>query len=91
VADYRDQVTQLNAALAENPAARLEAIPRLRALIDTIVLTPAEDRGVDIEVTGRLSSMLALAGGKAVNVAMYGNDGAGEGNRALPQFLRVAV
>ncbi|MFZ5745240.1 MAG: recombinase family protein [Pseudomonadota bacterium] len=87
IADYRDQVAQLNAALADNPAARIEAIPRLRALIDRIILTPSEDRGVDIEVTGRLSSMLALAGGKSVNVAMYGSDGAGEGIRTLDPNL----
>ena len=52
--DYREQVERLNKALAENPEARLEAIPKLRSLIDTIVLTPRPEgqRGLDIVVTG---------------------------------------
>jgi hypothetical protein len=71
IADYRNQVTRLNAALAENPEARLEAIPKLRTLIDVVKVSPAEQgRGVSIEVTGKLASMLALATGKGiVNVA----------------------
>lgn len=84
IAEYRAQVAKLNAALAENPEARLEAIPTLRGLIDRIVIRPSNSpKGVAIEVTGRLSSMLALATGKPVPVAMYGNVGAGEGNSSL--------
>lgn len=92
-ADYRRQVEQLNAALAENPEAAGEVIPRLRSLIDRITVHPApEGRGVTIEVTGKLTEMLALAAGEpAGKPAMYGNDGAGKGNRALPQFLRAVV
>lgn len=65
IADYRAQVAKLNAALAENPEARLEAIPQLRALIDAVKVFPdtSKPRGVLIEVTGRLASMLALASG----------------------------
>jgi site-specific DNA recombinase len=92
IADYRAQVEQLNAALADNPEARLEAIPRLRALIDRVTLSPAEGaRGVAIEVTGRLASMLALAAGKPVQSSMYGIDGAGEGIRTLDPNLGKVV
>ena len=92
IADYRAQVERLNTALTENPDARLEAIPQLRALIDRVVISPADEgRGVKIDLTGRLNAMLALAAGKAPSSSMWGNDGAGEANRALPQFLRIAV
>lgn len=91
-ADYRAQVEQLNEALAANPAARTEVIPRLRALIDHIAITPtAEGRGVEIEVTGRLAAMLALATGNPSHPPIYGNDGAGEGIWSLPQLLRAVV
>lgn len=94
IADYRSQVAKLNAALAENPEARLEAIPKLRALINSVQVQPkaTSAKGVTIEVTGRLNSMLALATGTdAPRASMYGNDGAGEGNCSLPYFLKVAV
>jgi DNA invertase Pin-like site-specific DNA recombinase len=97
IADYRAQVAKLNAALAENPEARLEAIPKLRALINSVHVQPkaSSAKGVTIEVTGRLNSMLALATGAAASplgeIAMYGNVGAGEGNCALPYYLKVAV
>ena len=82
--DYREQVERLNAALAENPEARMEAIPKLRSLIDSVQLKPAahSPKGVTIDVTGRLSSMLALASGKP-NATMYVSVGAGEGIRTL--------
>ena len=90
--EYRDQVARLNEALAENPEARTEVIPRIRALIDSITIDPAEEgRGVTINVTGRLNAMLALASGQRSVPAMYGNVGAGEGAHALPQFLKAAV
>jgi site-specific DNA recombinase len=89
---YRERMEQLAAALAANPEARLEAIPQIRSLIETIVITPAEDgRGVTIDMTGELAGIIALATGKPLPIEMYGNVGAGEGNRALPQFLKAAV
>lgn len=109
IADYRAQVSKLNAALSENPEARLEAIPRLRALIDQITVWPdtSKQRGVIIEVTGRLQSMLALATGRptpsggsggasggaggGAGGGMYVNDGAGRANPTLPSFVKVAV
>ena len=93
IADYRAQVTTLSAALAENPEARLEAMPKLRGLIDRVIIAPASDspKGVTIEVTGRLSSMLALATGKPVTIPMYGNVGAGEGIRTLDPNLGKVV
>jgi site-specific DNA recombinase len=60
--DYKREVAVLGAALSQNDAAKLEAIPRLRALIDTITITPtASLRGVTVEVTGRLDMLLRLA------------------------------
>ena len=93
VADYRAQVAKLNAALAENPEARLEAIPKLRALIDRVLIFPAEDspKGVSIEVTGRLNSMLALAAGKRVTANYSVSVGAGEGIRTLDPNLGKVV
>lgn len=90
--DYRAQVGNLG-TIAQDPHSRLEAIPRLRALIDSVLLfpAPASAKGVTIEVTGKLNAMLALATGKPVPAAMYGNVGAGEGNRSLPHFLKAAV
>ena len=62
-ADYRRQVTDLQAALAD-PAAGAQAAAALRALIDRIVLTPNPDgRGVSIQVQGRLAGIVALATG----------------------------
>ncbi|MDR7102955.1 recombinase family protein [Croceicoccus sp. BE223] len=61
---YRQQVTKLNEALAD-PQARQEATSHLRALIDRIILTPAQHgRGVDVEVRGKLASIVALATGE---------------------------
>ena len=46
----------------------MEVIPRLRALIDSIVLTPsAFGHGVDIEVGGRLARMIELAIGQPLD------------------------
>lgn len=74
VADYRCQVAKLNAALGENPEARLEAIPQLRALIDQVKVSPAEqEKGVTIEVIGRLTSIMALAIGQPVSGIQYYN------------------
>jgi site-specific DNA recombinase len=97
IADYRAQVAKLNAALAENPEARLEAIPKLRALINSVHVHPKADRakGVTIEVTGKLNSMLALATGTDApqpgNFSMYGNDGAGEAIRTPDPNLGKVV
>lgn len=64
-AQYRTEVTKLNEALNSNPDARLDAIPKLRAIIDAVWITPHPTRlkGVAIEVTGRLHHMLSLAAG----------------------------
>lgn len=97
IADYRAQVAKLNAALADNPEARLEAIPKLRALINSVHVHPKADKakGVTIEVTGKLNSMLALATGSDApqpgGISMYGNDGAGEGIRTLDPNLGKVV
>ncbi len=63
--DYARQIDALDEALAD-PTAELEAIPRLRALIDHITLRPRVTRGVDVEVTTRLEAMLRLAAAPAI-------------------------
>lgn len=59
------QVASLEAALAGNDEGRLEVIPKLRALIERVVITPASDgkRGVDISLDGRLDAIPSLASG----------------------------
>ncbi len=92
VADYRRQVAKLNAALGDNPEARLEAIPQLRALINQVKVSPAEqEKGVTIEVIGRLTSIMALATGQPVSEKQYYNVGAGEGIRTLDPNLGKVV
>lgn len=59
--DYRRQVMELSEAL-NSPEAELEAVPKFRALIDSITLTPSQgERGVDVAVTSRLDAILRLA------------------------------
>ena len=66
--NYRSEVGDLLAALTGNPAARLEAIPRLRALVAHVIISPAPAaKGVTIDVQGRLAQMLALATGQPVS------------------------
>lgn len=63
---YRREITNLHEALAD-PAATLEAVPRFRALIHRILLTPkAQGRGVDVKVEGRLDEALRLATGESM-------------------------
>lgn len=65
VADYGRQIAKLNVALGGNPEARLDAIPQRRALIDQVKVSPSEqEKGVAIEVIGRLTSIMALATGR---------------------------
>ena len=67
--DYRRAVGALNAALAssDSPEAREQAIPRIRALIDSITMTPAATgRGVNIQMAGRLAKMIELATGRSL-------------------------
>ncbi|WP_237751485.1 recombinase family protein [Sphingobium sp. DC-2] len=66
--DYREQIRALSDALAGNAEAQLEAIPRLRALIDTVTITPAKTpRGVEIEVSARLRAIIGLASGRPLD------------------------
>ena len=68
--DYRREVAALNKTLSANQTveAREEVIPRLRALIDSIVLVPSvSGHGVDIEVGGRLARMIEFATGKPLD------------------------
>ena len=62
--EYRRRMADLADALSHPESLRLAA-PRIRALIESITITPAQaNTGVDIEVTGKLANMIALAAGK---------------------------
>lgn len=65
--DYQRQIDDLAATLAEDGANR-EAVPKVRALIDRIVLVPkgGKARGVDVEIRGRLDELVLLATGKTL-------------------------
>jgi site-specific DNA recombinase len=77
---YRQQVEHLAAALAD-PEARPEAMPIARALIDRVVMTPrAEGKGVELDMTGRLQAIIAIATGAPVTDLRV-SGGAGSGNR----------
>lgn len=80
--DYRAQIAVLTEALSSNDHAEQEAIPKLRALIGSVTVYPAEGRrGVEVEATGRIANMLALATGQDLHASMYVNAGAGSGDR----------
>ena len=80
--EYREQVAALGEALANNGKASVEAIPKLRALIGRVIVTPsANQRGVNIELQGRLKNMLDLAAGNPASDALYVMNGAGSGDR----------
>ena len=69
VDDYRRAVGALNQAVTEYdaPETREAVIPQIRALIESITVTPAAvERGVDIEITGRLARMIELATGRSL-------------------------
>ncbi len=60
---YRKAVADLGEALRHSGPAGEEAMPRLRALIDHVVVTPTSRlRGVEIEVVKRIDEALRLAG-----------------------------
>ena len=86
--DYRRQVRELARALTADEEARLQTAPIVRGLIDRVIINPNSGlRGVNIEVFGKLASLLTLATGEseplAQTSAMYAVSGAGEGNRTL--------
>lgn len=64
--NYRRSVAQLDEALKGETIEQEEARQALRALIDHIVASPAEDRhGVGLEVRGRFAQVVRLATKKA--------------------------
>ncbi len=61
---YRARVEELTAALAD-PFARIGVVPKIRSLIERIVVTPAESgRGTQLLLEGRLGNLLAIATGQ---------------------------
>ena len=67
---YREKVEQLTAAF-EDEALKAQAFDRLRALIETVVLTP-EDGHLAIDLHGELASMLSLCAGAETQKASVG-------------------
>ena len=57
---YRERVTELYKALS-TPESRMQAGDVLRSLIKAIMLTPAEDGGIEIDVQGDLAGILWIA------------------------------
>ena len=58
---YRRQVEELDQALAA-PEARLEAVPRLRAMIARVIVHPnlEKKRGVTVEVVRQMDEILSI-------------------------------
>jgi site-specific DNA recombinase len=56
---YRQKVAELHTAL-EHPTLAAEAVAKIRALIDAIVLTP-EDGQLRVDLTGALAGILSVA------------------------------
>ena len=82
--DYRRQVANLRELLASGPEeTRREAFLKMRNLIDRIVVTPAEGRGCEIGIEGRLEAVLELAAGEMPKAipAMWVSSGAAWGTR----------
>ena len=57
---YRNKVERLEASLNE-PGTGREAFELLRGLIDSIILTPAADGKLEIELRGDLAEILAVS------------------------------
>ena len=71
---------ELARARTADEEARLQTAPIVRGLIDRVVINPNGGmRGVNIEVFGKLASLLTLATGEEQTSAMYAVSGAGEG------------
>jgi site-specific DNA recombinase len=89
---YHREVAQLTTALTSDDETRLKTHSIIRRLIDQVIIRPSDaERGVIIEVSGRLASLLALATGEELPAAMYAADGAGEGIRTLDPNLGKVV
>jgi site-specific DNA recombinase len=89
---YQRQVAELTTALTIDNETRLKTHSIIRRLIDQVIVRPSDaERGVIIEVSGRLASILALATGEELPAAMYAADGAGEGIRTLDPDLGKVV
>ena len=59
---------------------RLKTHSIISRLIDQAIVQLSDaERGIIIDVSGRLAPILALANGKELPAAMYAADGAGEG------------
>jgi site-specific DNA recombinase len=59
---YREEIEQLEVALSGHEHAAIEAVPRLRAMIARIVLTPSnKSRGVALHVVRHLDEVLTFA------------------------------
>lgn len=80
ISSYRKKVQNLRIVLSEEKS-RMEALPALRSLIDRVRVRrkPTGARGVNIDLTGKLAGILALANGDQSAVCVIA--GAREGIR----------
>jgi DNA invertase Pin-like site-specific DNA recombinase len=88
--DYRRNVANLCELLgsaADEDRAR-QVKQRIRALIDRVIVTPAEGRGTELRLEGRLTAILNLAGGPPASSSTYDNDGDPNGSLSLAHVLR---
>jgi site-specific DNA recombinase len=92
VTSYHRKIANLRTVLNEEDS-RKEAVPKLRALIDRVRVYPRGPgaKGVDIELTGKLSSIVALATDKRHTGVDCLIVGAGEGIRTLDPNLGKVV
>jgi DNA invertase Pin-like site-specific DNA recombinase len=61
---YRKRIDQLSTALEGSSDARAEAKQALRGLVEKVVVIPKQDRGVDLELHGRLAEIISFAQNK---------------------------
>lgn len=88
---YRAQVEALGKGLAD-PESREAATPMIRALIDRVTVTPGErPRTVEIDVDGRLTSLIALAAGKPAADRLMFEVERVKGTRHKHNWLRARV
>ena len=89
---YRDEVSKLAEGLTSDEETTLKSQRIIRSLISQVIVRPREaERGVEIEVSGRLASILALASGEELPAVLYAADGAGEAIRTPDPNLGKVV
>ncbi len=87
---YKQQIMSLRKSLSLDGNAMLEATQIIRSLIDSIIVTPGENRGECLlELKGDLASILNFASGKEVLIPMVA--GVGFGHNQHNQLISVVA